>query len=1140
MPQGKYRTLLKSPGFESFLWTQFLGAFNDNVYKIVVSMLAVNMAAEAGVGSGPLSLVGAVFILPFFLFSGYAGHAADVFSKRSVLVATKVFEIVAMILSFFAFRAGRLDVMLGVLFLMALQATLFSPAKYGILPEFLPDKDLSRANGLLEMSTFVAIVLGTSIGSFLFAQVRGELRFVSFVLVGIAVIGAMTSLGIPKVAPAGAQSRFRLNPWGEILIGIRRLYGDKTLWLTVIGISYFWFLGALLQMDLLLVGKEVMRLDDLRIGLLGTFLAVGIGAGSLVAGRLSGDKVELGLVPLGSIGMGIFSILFAHATSSYARAGTMLSLLGFSGGLFVVPLNALLQQKSGRDEKGRLIATNNFMNTAGILLASGVLWLFTNRLAIPSDRLLLICGAGTLAATVYVLAILPDFLIRFTLWFLTHTIYKIRIVGQEHVPFRGPALLVCNHVSFVDALLVGACVQRFIRFMILRSFYEMKPLNGLFRLMKTIPVSNQNRREVVASLEKAREALREGHVVCIFAEGAISRTGNLLPFKRGLERIVEGADVPVIPVHLDRVWGSIFSFKNGRFFWKRPERIPYPVTVSFGKPLPSTAKAWEVRQAIMGLAGEASRYRRTSRDLLHLKFIQAAKRRWFSLAMADSTGKELTYGKTLVAALCLARWIKTQCPGEKMIGVMVPASIGGALSNIAVLLSGRSPVNLNFTAGREAMAVAKQRCGIQTVLTSKIFLAKAKLEETEGMAFLEDILREISPVRKVLTAVAAFVCPSRLIQFVCGGKGDPDALATVIFTSGSSGVPKGVMLSHHNILANADGLSQIFRVTQRDRLVGILPLFHSFGFTGTLWFPLLSGFGVIYHPNPMDAKTIGETVRRHKATILIATPTFYSVYLRKCPAEDFASLRYAIVGAEKLRERVAAEFKEKFGLELLEGYGCTEMGPVVSVNTTNVANRTEFQTGFKAGTVGHPLPGVQAKIVHHETGETLGCGEEGLMLVKGPNRMMGYLAEPEKTEACLLDGWYVTGDIARMDEDGFLTITDRLSRFSKIGGEMVSHIKIEEKTNEILGDTACVVSSIPDEKKGEKLVMFYAHPGLTPQELWERLGQTDLPKLWIPKRENFYSIEAIPTLGTGKVDFRKIKAMALERAAAGEAWKEDP
>jgi len=1130
MPAGSYRETLKHPGFAPFFWTQFLGAFNDNFYKMVVTLVALN--AGAGAGSSYVDVIALLFILPSALFSGYAGHLADVYSKRAVLVAVKMFEIVVTVLALMAFLTTGVEFMLPIVFLMGLHVAFFSPAKYGILPEMLPDAQLSRGNGLLEMSTFVAIILGTSLSGPIYMAWKDRPVWIGAVLVFLAVLGTWMSLAIPKVPPASGTRTFRLNPFGEIWSGIKRLYPDRPLWLTVIGISYFWFVGALVLLDILFFGKELLALDESHITLLGTFLAAGIGIGSLAAGRLSGDKVELGLVPAGSIAMGISLILLSFAGRSYPATAATLIAVGFSGGLFAVPLNALLQQRSGRDEKGRLIATNNFLNTVAIALAAGAHWALRSRLNLAPDRIVLVLGFFTLVATAVVLRLLPDYFARFSLWLLTHTIYRIRIVGQEHVPFRGPALLVCNHVSYADALLVGASVQRFIRFLMYAPHYEIRSINWLLRLMKAIPVSARSRREIVQSLARARAELTEGHVVCIFAEGGISRTGNLLPFKRGFEKIVEGMDVPVIPVHLDRVWGSIFSFKQGRFFWKRPERIPYPVTISFGAPLPSTARAHEARQAVLELGSEAARRRRQPRDVLPLRFIKTAKRRWSAFCMADSTGRALTYGRTLVASLLLARRLKEKCPGEPTIGLLFPASAGGALANIAALIAGKTAVNLNFTAGTDAIDQARQRCGIKTILTSRQFLARTKLGNVQGMIDIEELLSDLKPKEKTRAAVLAFLLPARLLLRLFGDdKQRADALAAVIFSSGSTGSPKGVMLSHDNVLSNIEAFAQLFRVSGEDRMLGVLPFFHSFGFTGTLWFPLLTGFGAVYHSNPLDGKTIGELAAKHRATILISTPTFYAAYLRRIPPEQFATLRYAVTGAEKLREPLAREFKEKYGLDLLEGYGATEMAPVISVNIPDVEDGSEHQTGRKFGTVGHPLPGITAKVVDPESGAALPPNREGLLLVKGPNRMVGYLGDAEQTAAVLHDGWYVTGDIAAIDDDGFIRITDRLSRFSKIGGEMVPHVKVEETVNEILGERSSVVVSIPDEQKGERLAVLYSRPDVAPEELWRALNETALPKLWIPKKENLLLVEEIPLLGSGKADLKKSQALAA--AATG-------
>ncbi|HSL70050.1 MAG TPA: MFS transporter, partial [Longimicrobiales bacterium] len=653
---------------------------------------------------------------------------------------------------------------LAVLFLISLQATFFSPAKYGILPEILPERDLSRANGVLEMSTFVAIVAGTAIGSFAFDLWQDHLWIVGVAVLIVAIVGTTCSFGIPQVPAAAPGSAIRLNPWAEIGAGLKRLRSDRVLRLTVAGISYFWFVGALLQLVMVLFGTQVMQLDDRWIGALTAFAAIGIGIGSLVAGRLSGDKVELGLVPIGAIGMGVSAVVLSRCTASFAAAATSLTLVGFFGGLFAVPLNALLQQRSGDREKGRLMATNNFLNMVAVLGASGVLWLFRDTLAVPADRIILVFGVLTLVCSAVVLSLVPEFLIRFSLWLLTHTIYRIRIVGQEHVPSRGPALLVCNHLSHVDGLLVGASVQRFIRFMVYRPYCEIRGIRWLFRLMKVIPVSEGNRRDVVESIARARAELQAGHVVCIFAEGGISRTGNLLPFKRGYERIVDGLNVPVIPVCLDRLWGSIFSFKRGRFFWKWPERLPYPVTVAFGAPLVAHASAAEARLELMELASRTigARFEGTgSARLLHAQFARNARQRWGSPCMSDSTGRRLTRGRTLTAGVVLARWMRRHHHGEPMIGVLLPPSVGAALVNLAASLAGRVPVNLNFTAGPEAMTLAIQQCQIRTIVTSRAFLAKVPVGKLPGLVYLEDLVKSTGARQRAVAWLLARLAPIR-------------------------------------------------------------------------------------------------------------------------------------------------------------------------------------------------------------------------------------------------------------------------------------------------------------------------------------------------------------------------------------------
>jgi acyl-[acyl-carrier-protein]-phospholipid O-acyltransferase/long-chain-fatty-acid--[acyl-carrier-protein] ligase len=465
-----------------------------------------------------------------------------------------------------------------------------------------------------------------------------------------------------------------------------------------------------------------------------------------------------------------------------------------------------------------------------------------------------------------------------------------------------------------------------------------------------------------------------------------------------------------------------------------------------------------------------------------------------------------------------------------MIGVLLPSTVAGSLVNLGLTLQGRIPVNLNFTAGRDAMETAVAHCEIRTVVTSRTFIKKLSIEpfSTASFLFVEDLLQQATSIEKARAWLAARFLPR--VQFA-----KPQSIATVIFSSGSTGVPKGVLLSHYNVIANIEAIAQLFWIGPNDRIAGVLPFFHSFGFTVTIWFPLIAGCGVVYHPNPTEAAAVGELVEKHKATLLLSTPTFCAAYTRKCTKAQFASLRFVLVGAEKLREGVASKFREKFDVELLEGYGCTEMSPVVAVNAPTFAAGRGTQVGTKPGTVGHPLPGVAVRIVDPASYAPLPPNTEGLLLVKGCNRMLGYLKQPERTAEVFLDGWYITGDVARIDDDGFLTITDRLSRFSKIAGEMIPHLRVEEAILQVLGDGCCAVAGVPDEQRGERLVALYVHCGITPSEVWQRLSATSLPRLWIPKRENIFAIESLPHLGSGKLDLRgvKLRAQALVMQALG-------
>jgi acyl-[acyl-carrier-protein]-phospholipid O-acyltransferase/long-chain-fatty-acid--[acyl-carrier-protein] ligase len=535
--------------------------------------------------------------------------------------------------------------------------------------------------------------------------------------------------------------------------------------------------------------------------------------------------------------------------------------------------------------------------------------------------------------------------------------------------------------------------------------------------------------------------------------------------------------------------------------------------------------------------------------------VRTARRHPLRFMMADGKTPRVSFAAALTKTMYITRRLRRQVGDKRMVGLLLPPSVGGALTNYALMLLGRVAVNLNYTSSSEAIASCASQCGVDVVITSKAFVERFPNLAIPGRTlFLEDAVA-VPRIGEQLAALSlAWLVPSILLKRALGanhtqaswsqgpGADDPnsaavDHLATVIFSSGSTGDPKGVMLTHFNIMSNIQQVSQVFMLSGRDKIMGILPFFHSFGFMAALWMPAAGGVGVVYHPNPLDAQAIGALVERYNVTLLIATPTFLQAYMRRCSPESFGCLQYVLVGAEKLPERIALAFEDAFGIRPLEGYGCTECSPVVTVNGRDFRAPGFRQVGARRGRIGHPLPGVTVKVVDLDTGEPVAPGTAGMLLVKGPNVMRGYLGKPEKTAEVLHDGWYTTGDVAMMEEDGFLTITDRLSRFSKIGGEMVPHIKIEDKLHDLAGVTEQVfaVSALPDEKKGERIVVITTLSAEKLAPVLEKLAQCDLPALWKPRANQFFHVDALPMLGTGKIDLCGVKTQAMALAQAVEA-----
>jgi acyl-[acyl-carrier-protein]-phospholipid O-acyltransferase / long-chain-fatty-acid--[acyl-carrier-protein] ligase len=1125
-------------GFWSLIVTQFQNAFNDNAIKFLVIYIIVAMNFPKDTRENLILVVGALFALPFIFFSMVGGNLADRYSKRSVVIGTKFMEIGVMAVAIAGLAMHNLVMECAAVFLISSQSALFGPSKYGLLPELVPERKLSWANGIIELGTFIGSISAVMAAGFLAERYRNREGIAGVILLGCTLIGLTTSFGISRVPAADPSKKIRWNPVGDLRGQMKTILADRTLAWAVMANTYLFFLAALLQFTIVIYGHDVLHVDEAHISYLQAAVGIGIGVGSVAAGYLSGGKIEYGLIPLGAMGMTVFGALLYHPHQTMMSAATHLTLLGFFGGFFVVPVNALIQHRPKPEDKGGVIAAANFWSFVGIFIAAGAYNVFSTTLRQTAAGIFFDGALLTLVMTVYCIYLLPDSLLRLLLWMITHTIYRIRVDGRVNIPETGGALFVANHMSLIDALLLQASTDRPIRFLMFKDIYELPCVKPFAKMMCAIPISSQLRpRDMIRSLREASDSIRTGEVVCIFAEGQITRIGQMLPFRRGMERIMKGVDAPIVPLNLDGVWGSIFSYERGRFVWKLPRSIPYPVTISFGKRMPPTATPFEVREAVQQLQSDAYRHHKARLQTLPRAFIRTAHRYPFRFAMGDKRRPRMKWGGALLASILLARRLRSTWGGQEMVGILLPPSVPGALVNFAALLSRKIPVNLNYTSSNETLESCAQQCKIETVITSKLLLERIPLKVPGKTVLLEEAAASPRLGEKIDALLMWFLPGYWLERALSGGTTSKlDDLATVIFSSGSTGEPKGVMLTHYNIASNIQQMGQTFMLNRKDTLLGVLPFFHSFGFTVTLWLPAVLGVGVAYHPSPLDLTAVSELVRDYRVTFLLATPTFLQAYIRRCLPEDFGSLQFVVAGAEKLPERLSLAFEDRFGIRPLEGYGCTECSPVVAVNTRDFRAPGFRQVGAKRGYIGHPLPGVSVRIVNPDTSERLPVGTAGLLLVRGPNVMKGYLGKPEKTAEVLRDGWYVTGDIAAEDEDGFLIITDRLSRFSKIAGEMVPHIKVEERLHELVGATEqmFVVTGVPDGKKGERLAVLHTLPPDELQKLLERMPEIGLPNLWTPRPNQFFHVDELPHLGSGKLDLRRVHEMAIERSPATE------
>jgi acyl-[acyl-carrier-protein]-phospholipid O-acyltransferase/long-chain-fatty-acid--[acyl-carrier-protein] ligase len=1144
--------LLKLRGFLPFVSILFINAFVDLGHKIIIQ----NTVFKIYDGQTQIiltSIVNGLILLPFILLFSPAGFLADRFAKPRVMRLSAAAAIAITLMITLSYYMGWFIIAFAMTFLLAVQSAIYSPAKYGYIRELVGKEQLATANGVVQAVTIVAILLGVLAFSVLFENSLVNVTYNSehdilqhiaplgWLLVLLSVIEYLQARTLPLTQQERPAMQFDMRNYrsGHYLkTNLKMVTSHKAIWLSIVGLSVFWGIAQVLLASFPAYAKGSLGITDTVViqGLLACS-SIGIIAGSLLAGAASHRHIETGLVPLGSIGI-VAGMLLLQNVESTTWLFFNFILFGFAGGLFIVPLNSLIQFHAREEELGTVLAGNNWVQNV-VMLSFLVLTAILARIGASSTDLFAILTVAAVLGATYTLYQLPQSLIRFMVGKLFSSQYKIEVIGLEHLPSRGPVLMLGNHISWLDWAMIQIASPRPIRFVMHRGLYQKWFMKKFLDFFGVIPISGAASRE---SFKRINELLRNGEVVCLFPEGAISRNGQLGEFRKGFEKTVEDVDGIILPFYLRGLWGSRFSRASEKLQEGRNPSYRGNVIVAFGEPMPINSEAHQVKQKIFELSATSWEEYADSFDPIALEWLRSAKRQRNSMCLADIQPEQTFSGyKTITGVLAIAGLIRKRSP-EQNIGLLLPTSSAGVMSNLAVLLLGKTVINLNFTANAGALKAAIEKAGIRSVYTSRRFLDKLDkkgIDMTpvlEGLMVyqLEDAKTDISQLTRVMLYLSSILLPARVLYSLFGHHVPITQTATILFSSGSEGVPKGVILTHRNLMSNVRQVADVLDTRHDDVVMNSLPLFHAFGLTVTSLMPQIEGIPAVCHPDPTDTLNISKGIARFRATIFFGTGTFLGMFTRNRRIHPLMldSLRLVVAGAERLAGSVRESFKLKFHKEIYEGYGATETSPVASVNIPDRLDTADWdlQIGNKIGTVGLPVPGTSFRIVDPQTMEILPIGEDGLILINGVQVMPGYLDNPEKTAEAIveIDGrrWYRTGDKGHLDIDGYLTIVDRYSRFAKIGGEMVSLGAVESGIREMLTEEVDILSTaIPDGRKGEKVILLFAGE-ITEDELKTLIDQSSLNSLMKPAA--LLKVDTIPRLGSGKNDLAGAKVLAMQ------------
>ncbi|MFT5481479.1 MAG: acyl-[acyl-carrier-protein]-phospholipid O-acyltransferase [Halieaceae bacterium] len=1146
------RALKSISGFLPYIIIVFLNAFVDLGHKITIQ----NTVFKIYDGQTQIiltAIVNALILIPFILLFSPSGFLADKYPKHLIIRYGAMAAVVATLLITFCYYQGWFWAAFSLTLALAIQSAVYSPAKYGYIKELVGKEKLAPANGVVQAVTISGILLGTFVFSGLFeAFLRNqEITGSTVIMTSVAPVGwvlvvlALCELALCYRLPAKRstdqdmrfvrEDYFRLRYLQRNLAAIR---ARPVIWLSIVGLATFWGISQVLLAAFPAFAKETLNETNTLV-IQGILACSGIGiiTGSLIAGRMSRNYIETGLIPIGAVGIA----LLITVIPSLETAGTMavaFVVLGMAGGMFIIPLNSLIQFHAEEQHLGTVLAGNNWVQNVTMLSFLTMTALFAVS-GIGSVGLFYILTLAAIIGTGYTVYKLPHSLARLIASAILKRRYHIEVVGFANLPPQGPVLLLGNHISWIDWALVQIACPRPVRFVMQRQIYETWYLKPFFKVFGVIPIASGQSKE---SLQAINNLLKQGEVVCLFPEGAISRNGHLGKFHSGFERTIEGVEKGVIvPFYLRGLWGSTFSRASEGLQYARTSTQRRDIIVAFGQKLPMSTAVDTLKQKVFELSISAWENYTETLPPVPLAWFITAKRQPGLLCTADATGNELSHQRTLAATFCFARAMRKIDHSTANVGIMLPASSAAAIANMAVMLNGKAAANLNFTANIEAVQASIASAELKVVYTSREF--KSRLE-TRGIdldallanvqiEYMEDIRSRLPSWRLALALVQAILLPARWLYRLHGTKVDISQPAAILFSSGSEGLPKGVVLSHRNIVANCKQISDVLNTRDDDIIMGTLPPFHCFGLTVTTLMPMVEGIPVIFHPDPREVLVIAKAIARYRATLLCGTATFLRLYSRNKRVESLMldSLRIVVSGAEKLTDSVRNEFQLKFNKTIYEGYGTTETTPVASCNIPDAidTNYWHVQYGNRPGTVGMPLPGTCFRIVDPETMVELPLGEDGLIMISGNQVMLGYLNDEERTARAIveIDGrrWYKTGDKGHVTPEGFLAIVDRYSRFAKIGGEMVGLGRVEAFVRKLILDeeTEVAAVSMPDHRKGERIVLLVAgstnYGTLRSELIAAKMDPLLLPSQVLPVAE-------IPKLGSGKTDFGALARLA--------------